>query len=240
MVTVHPITATDLAMILKDNKVVQRMAEVNATMCQELGFVVVYNAAEDSYVVSAIQYGQENKIVEFDPRAGIPAGFKGVPLLTYHTHDDDDIIIPSGFEEGGDLQAWYEWREMDRIDYGIDIRALHAITINENIPKAPWNILLVQEQSVEQAPRAEMKKQVEVLLNDEFLYGATQRQVVQRLRKTGLYHGELVQLHFDQGKGRYFPESELEKLARFDCTPRIVDEARFKKWYGVVEQQAAY
>ena len=222
-----PITKEDLSVVFSDAETMERIIEIQTNWGQESAFGVPYNVERAEFLVSKVVEGDKDKVRKFNLYNGISKRFQGVPLLTYHSHDDQDIIVPSGFGEGEDLRYYHELRALER-EYGLDMRTLHAITIHEPSVRAPWSIMVLQECLEEQLPLEEAQRRVDDLLTDEVIEQASQEDIMQRLRQTGLYRCELMQVLFHPQRGRYFPAHELEKLAAFSFTPRILDYDKFR------------
>lgn len=231
--TIVPVSRTLLTRIFTDQEIIQRMEEVNTYPLNEAGFVVHYDVRTGRYLASSVQEGTTFSMGNWNWREGIPRTFASVPLITYHSHADDEIIIPSGFEEGGDLRAWYETRQEHREDTslpGLDVRTVHAVTRYQD-QHDPLEILLVQERDEPQLPLSELQARTRLIYTLNFYRNASPTDIVRELGNS--YRCALIYLRKkdEKRKENGFSPSDLKKIRGFAFSPAIVDKERFDKNY---------
>jgi len=216
-----------LSRIVTDPLVVERMVALNGCLTHEAAFGVQYHLVSEEHHVTPIIDG-EVESVELDWEKERPEGWVSLPLLHYHTHALDTLLMPTGWK--GDLAGVHEIRAYDRNENGIDFRAVHGITRYQE-PDAPWDILFYQESRSRLLPQTEMKARTRQLLEESFYVEAEQADVVNVMRKSKVYHCELLTLHRREDGSRFFPDEELEKLRTFAFDVKIINEKRFRNNY---------
>ena len=224
---IQPIDHSLLLKIFTDPSVIKKMVELNGCLTHEAAFGVQYHLLQDKYHVTSVADG-EVESVELDWEEELPKGWPSLPLVHYHTHVKDSLLMPTGWN--GDVAGANEMRVYDWKRNGLDFRALHGITRHQSA-HAPWEMLLYQESSPNLLPREEMKSRTRRLFEGSFYEEAEQADVVDAMRATGVYHCELLTLYRRRDGTRFFPEEELRKLQAFTFDARVVDEGRFKKNY---------
>jgi len=210
-----------LVRLFTDPEFIAHLRECNSIRQVESSFDVLYSFTGSDYRIHPVQKGNK-----FDD-GGVPMYgdsdfyFDGYGLVNVHSHTTNKVIIPSviAAQGGGDLHHASKFRHLGITAFGIDLKLINGI-ITLRKRDQPIDLLLYQETT--EVPVDEKT----LLYMGELLYPDRRRieqgEVIKRLRETGLYKVEFVQL-----RGNNWDDEALEKIVSFNFVPEVKNRRKY-------------